>query len=202
MKILVLETDRRASDDAVAALTAAGHDVLRCHDRDHPAFPCRALCDDGDDCALDGWVDVALTVRAHPYPRPTPSEDGVTCAIRHHIPLVVAGTPALNPFAKWTTDVADSDNVVEVCEAAAAAPLRDHSRLATAEARRLIELEGLSPDAVGAVAHRAAGRILVDVTVPPEADRRLGDVMAVRIAGVVRALDAYAGVIDVRVQSA
>jgi len=198
MKILVLETDRRAADDAVHRLTQAGHKVARCHERDLPAFPCDAMCDEGT-CPLDDWVDVVLTVRAHPYPRPTPSEDGVGCGIRHHVPLVVGGTSALNPFAHWTTEIADGVDVVEACERAARRPLPRHSRQATAEARRIVVEAGLPVDGVEAVVRREPRRLAVDVTVPEDADRRLGDVIAVRVAGVIRALDRYAGLIDVRV---
>ena len=203
MKILVLETDRRAADDAVRSLTDAGHEVARCHERDMPAFPCDALCDDGT-CPLDDWVDVVLTMRAHPYPRPTPSEDGVVCGIRHHVPLVVGGTSALNPFASWTAGIADADgtDVVEACEAAARRPLERHGRQATAEARRIVAGAGLPAERVDAVVRREPRRLAVDVTVPEDADRRLGDIIAVRVAGVIRALDGYAGVIDVRVQTA
>ena len=201
MKILVLETDRRAADDAVRSLTEAGHEVARCHERDLPAFPCDALCDDRG-CPLDDWVDVVLTMRAHPYPRPTPSEDGVICGIRHHVPLVVGGTSALNPFASWTSEIADGADVVAACEAAARRPLREHSRIATEESRRLVADAGMPADAVEAIVRREPRRLAVDVTVPEDADRRLGDVIAVRVAGAIRALDRYAGVIDVRVLNA
>lgn len=199
MRILVLETDRRAADDAAVSLTAAGHDVVRCHERGRPAFPCRGLCEDGGGCPLDEWVDVALTVRAHPYPRPTPSEDGVSCAIRRHVPLVVAGTSALNPYPPWTVDVADGRNVVEVCEGVAVAALPIHGGRATDEAKRLVEAHGLAPDAVYAAARRGHRCLAVEVTVPREVDRGLRDVVAARVAGVVRDVDPHISVIDVSV---
>jgi hypothetical protein len=201
MRIMVLETDRRVADDAVQTLLDAGHEVARCHERDVPAFPCGALCDDGT-CPLDEWVDVVLTMRAHPYPRPTPGEDGVVCGIRHHVPLVVGGTSALNPFAEWTAGVADGSDVVAACEAAARRPLPRHGRVATEEARRLVADAGLAVDGVEAVVRREPRRLAVDVSVPADAERRLGDVIAVRVAGALRAVDRYADVIDVRVQTA
>ena len=54
-------------------------------------------------------------------PGPTPFEDGVSCALRHHVPLVVAGTTALNPFDDWTTVTAGDDDIVEACERAGSA---------------------------------------------------------------------------------
>ena len=119
MRVLVVESDRRAADEAITDLQAAGHRVVRCHEADLPAFPCNALCDQGS-CPLETKerVDVVLDFRAHPYPKPTSFEDGVSCALRHHVPLVVAGTSALNPFDKWTTVIADGHNAVEACELA------------------------------------------------------------------------------------
>jgi len=198
MKILVLESDRRAADDSVELLSRAGHDVVRCHERGERPFPCAALRD-GVGCPLDQWVDVALTVRAHPYPRPTPSEDGVICALRHGVPLAAAGALALSPFAQWTAAVADDGDVVSACERAAAAPLARESSLALAEAQRLVAAAGLASEEVDVVATREAGRIRADVRLPAAADPRLRDVVAVRIVGVVRAANAYAPVVDVSV---
>jgi hypothetical protein len=202
MKVLVLETDRHAADGAIRSLTEAGHEVARCHERDMPAFPCAALCDSGT-CPLDDWIDVVLTVRAHPYPRPVATEDGIACALRRHVPLVVAGTSALSPYDRWTTGiVAEDGDIVRACEEAIAQPLRRHSAVATQEATRIVGEAGLPTEGVTAVAMRRPRRLVVDVTVPAEADRRLGDVIAVRVAGMVRAVDDDAGIIDVRVQSA
>jgi hypothetical protein len=120
VRVLVLETNRRAADHAIAELRGAGHQVVRCHEVGLPAFPCNALCNNGV-CELDasGGVDIVLDYRAHPLPRPTAYEDGVSCALRHHVPLVVVGTSALNPFDKWTAAIAGDDEIVAACEAAA-----------------------------------------------------------------------------------
>ena len=50
------------------------------HEADHAAFPCNALSDKNV-CPLEvePAVDVVVDHRAHPHPRPTRSEDGVTC---------------------------------------------------------------------------------------------------------------------------
>lgn len=52
MRVLVVESDRRAADKAITDLQAAGHHVMRCHETDLPAFPCNALCDKGT-CPID-----------------------------------------------------------------------------------------------------------------------------------------------------
>src|SRR5262249_10745817 len=107
MRVMVLESDRHAADDDIAALREAGHEGFGCHDTDVQAFPANGLCD-LDTCPLEGREGIALVLdhRAHPHPRPTPLEDGVSCAVRRHVPLVVSGTAALNPFEPWTTAVA------------------------------------------------------------------------------------------------
>ena len=201
MRVMLLETDRHAADDATRRLEAAGHEIVRCHGPGEPAWPCAALRHDRR-CPLDDGVDVALTVRAHPYPRPAATEDGVTCALRHHVPLVVAGTSALDPFDEFVTVDAHGRDVVAACEEAVARPLAPHSEAATAEVRRILARESVrapGDDEAAAVATRHGGRVRVVVRVPGDIDRRLADVLAVRVEGAVRAVDRYATGIDVSV---
>ena len=130
MEVLVLETDRYAADLAVEQLTERGHRVLRCHDPGKPAFPCRALAGEGPCPLADPGVDVALTVRAHPTARTSPHEDGLACALRARVPLVVAGRVALNPYEEWADGVVDDGDVVGTCERVVAGPSRGHTQVA------------------------------------------------------------------------
>ena len=125
MRVMVIESDRQSAEHEVRSLREAGHEVVRCHEPGEQVFPCNALCDDHA-CPLEGGegVDVVLDHRAHPYPRPTPLEDGATCARPQHIPFVVSGTAALNPFEPWTTAVADDGDIVATCVTVARAPLQ------------------------------------------------------------------------------
>src|SRR5262249_17431863 len=138
MRGLVLETERHAADAAVHSLEAAGHHVARCHEGDLSAFPCNALCAEGKCPIEDGQsVDVVLTLRNHAYPRRTAFDDGVTCALRHGLPLVVGGVTALNPFDKWTTAIASTgDDIVRACKFAANGPIERLSGPARAEIHR------------------------------------------------------------------
>src|SRR5437660_5032568 len=105
LHVLVLESDQGAADVAREELTAAGHVVLRCHDPGAPAFPCNALVKGGH-CPLDAAdVDVALDVRARPRSQPAAQEDGVACALRHQLPVVVAGTTVLNPYDGYAVEM-------------------------------------------------------------------------------------------------
>ncbi len=200
MRVLVLETSRMASARAERALEAAGHEVVRCHEPGKWGSACKAL-EDGT-CVLAG-VDVALTVREPPFPRAAPFEDGVTCALRSHVPLVVAGNPVLNPFERWATEVLDrGDDIVAGCERAAAAPLPRHGELATEALRTVLELHGLDPAEAEAVVHRRQSVLRVTLHTPQPLSRALAEVAAVRVIAAVRELDHDAVGIDVTVAGA
>src|ERR687897_2250511 len=122
MDVLVLETHPGASDSAIDELTDRGHRVSRCHQRGRPAFPCRAL-EGREPCPLaDPGIDVAVTIRAHPGTRPALSEDGVACALRARVPLVVGGRVAFNPYEEWADEVVEDGDVVGACEWVVGAP--------------------------------------------------------------------------------
>jgi hypothetical protein len=117
MNILVLESNVGAGEKASRELRAAGHQAFTCLEQGMESFPCRALFAGGR-CPLDDeTIDVALLVRAHPWPSPTQRERGVSCALRAGVPLVVAGQTALDPYERWAAEQVDgTDAVVEVCE--------------------------------------------------------------------------------------
>lgn len=101
MEVLVVESEPGAAAIAIAQLEAAGHRVTRCHEPGQRPFPCVGL--DPGRCPLENdAIDVELTVRARTNPRPSPLEDGVTCVLRHHAPVVAAGRTTINPFAQYS----------------------------------------------------------------------------------------------------
>lgn len=104
LSVLVVGTDDWAIEQSAAALSAAGHEPLRCHDAGTPAFPCNALLP-GRRCPLDIGVAAVVTSRARPVSTPTLSETGVTCALRAHVPLVVTGIADRGPFKKLAARV-------------------------------------------------------------------------------------------------
>ena len=202
MRVLVVESDRHAADGVVTDLRAAGHHVMRCHENDLPAFPCNALCDGGQ-CPLeeDAGIDVVVDYRTRPYPRPTPFEDGVSCALRHHVPLVVAGTSALNPFARWTTAITAGDHdIVAVCEEAVGVPLEQLAAPARAEVRRRLRLQPGVAEATDVVVHRSKGGQLDAVVHLPEEAEEIDDELAVAVAGVLRAKDRFASRVNVAIE--
>jgi hypothetical protein len=173
---------------------------VRCHEPDLPAFPCNALCD-ADACPLESGagVDVVLDHRAHPHPRPTPLEDGVTCAVRQYVPLVVAGTSALNPFAPWTTAIAGDTDVVAACVTAAGGPLDRLAEPARLEVWRRLAAHPAAAAASGVTVQRNRARLDVTVSVPSDAPG-VDEQLAVAVAGVIRRHNRYTSQIDVAVK--
>jgi hypothetical protein len=199
LRVLVLESERGAADGAIEEVTGAGHDVVRCHEPGAPAFPCGALADDPYCPVRDGIVDVALTVRSRPRSQPAPHEDGVSCALERHIPLVVAGATALNPFEPWATEVVDRPGtVVEALERAAVAPLPRHAERARAALAEVLHVRGIDSAPPEVIVRRTGGRLLVTVVGGSDAyEQATKSMMSVRMIAALRAFDHDAGGIDV-----
>jgi len=197
MEVLVLESDPHDADDAVRALVAAGHTVRRCHEPGAEPFPCAALA--GSPCpALELGVDVAVTVRSRSVDRPTLLEDGVACALRSHIPVVVAGeVDGPSPYSDWAATVVRRDEVVEACERAATAPLRRHTSVASAEFARALRTGGFDASDSHAEVFRRHGRLRAVLDPGVVLDRRAADLAVRRVMAAVRELDPTAGGIDV-----
>jgi hypothetical protein len=195
MRVLLTETEAGDGSGAAHALSAAGHDVVRCRAEGTATFPCAALRPD-EHCPLEGTVDVVLAVRRGAT-APTLREDGVTCGLRHHLPLVVDDPENLNPFRDWTTVTIEDGDVVEACERAAAAALADLSRAASDEVRRALDLDRDDDPSVGAAVYRRGDRLLVDLSLPPGLTGEEAHRVGVRAAGAVRRVDPHAPKIDV-----
>lgn len=197
MEVLVLESEPAAANAAIDALTAAGHTVVRCHDPGAEGFPCRAL--DPGACPLGrGSVRVVLDVRGRTSPHPTALEDGVTCALRHHLPVVVAGKTAVNPFAPFAVTDAAGHDVVAACERAADSGQAQHEAVASRALDATLRNAGLDGGEVSV--RRTDDGLVVTLRVPPEADTKTREVAAVRVVGAVRSFDRYANLIDVQVE--
>ena len=198
MRVLVVGTGpagvRRASDE----LRDAGHDVVRCHEEGEPAFPCAALRDDRG-CPLEhAPVDVVLDVHDDSTATPSPFEDGVACAVRRHLPLVVAGS-GVHPYSRWVTREVDQDaDLVTVCEEAAASPSEGHSSVAAEAARDSLEHAGVDPHGTSARVLHRNGSLLVMLTLPahPEA---LESMVVARVVTAVREYDDHARGVDVTI---
>jgi hypothetical protein len=80
MDVLVLETEPGSADWTIDELTDRGHRVSRCHTPGRPAFPCRALEQQGA-CPLGNPGSMSRS-RCSPTPRRgwRRARDGVACA--------------------------------------------------------------------------------------------------------------------------
>lgn len=202
MRVLLLEGEQGAADAVVRQLGEAGHEVSRCHDRDADSFPCEGMIE-GQSCPLDGeGVDVALVVRGDLSPSLTAREDGVRCALRRHIPLVLAGTTEGSPYVGWATAVHEGvEQITSAVEFAASAALRRHAAAAERAMGDTLTSEQIDPSAVSAVVHRNRNQLRVTVTSTVGIEQRLADALAVRAQAAVRGLDAYASKVDVVVDA-
>jgi hypothetical protein len=200
MDVLVLESEPGAADAAISALEGADHTVLRCHERGERAFPCRGLVPGA--CPLEcGSVRVVLTVRGHTLPRPSLLEDGVTCALRRRLPVVVAGSTALNPFADFHVVDAARRDVVAACEEAATGPQVEHEAVANRVLDDTLRRAGYAVEGATSV-RRTAGGLEVLLTVPTDTDQETRGMAGVRVVGALRAFDPHAPRIDVGCTSA
>jgi len=197
MRVLVVGTLPGPIERAANELSAAGHEVARCHTAGDPPFPCFAL-QDGEQCPLEGEpLDVVLDARDRPWPRPTALEEGALCALRRHVPLVVTNS-VLNPFEQWTAGVAVPGALAEACEQAAHAPLARHGEIAAAAAAAMLERVGADASSVSATVHRQRGRLRVHVQLP-SASRALGTDVVPNILAALRTYDGHATGIDISV---
>jgi hypothetical protein len=196
LNVLVLESEVGAADEARRELEEAGHHVVGCHKRGEDAFPCAGLHDERH-CPLDEVVDVALDVCPRPRSQPAPREDGVACALRQHIPLVIAGPAVLNPYDDYAQSTINRTyDVVDACERAATAPLRDHTSAAARALRDVLDRRRVDATPLVAV-RRRDGVLLIEVSRAENVDHATRSMAAVRMAGAVRALDHYARGCDV-----
>lgn len=166
MRTLLLESSSGAGAGAAAALSAAGHQVTRCHEPDAPPFPCVELSSPGS-CPLHGSTaaDVALVVRAPSDTLPTAGESGIGCAIRAGIPVVMLAGSSSNPFEGWTVPV-EVDDPVAACEAALRAGQDEVAEPLKAEVVRFLAAAGAPADGVEVQVSRDGDRAHVVVTLP------------------------------------
>lgn len=195
MKVLVLESDVGAAEVAIAQLERSGHDVSRCHEPGVREFECSALR--GAACPLESQpIDVVLDVRTRPSKYPTMLEDGVSCALRRHVPVVVSGSTSAHPFRSFPVSESGGD-VVDACERAATAPMAEHEGVAQRALDESLRTHSSVADEGRAEVRRRAGRLTVTLRFPPGTPDRIGAMTSVRVTAALRAFDPTARGIDV-----
>jgi hypothetical protein len=197
MRVLVVGSVPVSAQSATDELEAAGHEVLRCHEESGPAFPCAALANGGG-CPLEGEpVDVVLDVHDARTTAPSAYEDGVACAIRQHVPIVVVAD-GTHPYERWSTShVSSATDVTRACESAATSPLPEHSDLATRVAADSLERAGVTARGATATVHRDRGSLKVLLSLPPAHPEGLEQMVVARVITALRRHDRAARGIDV-----
>src|SRR5688572_7201329 len=189
LRVMVVEPQAHDADEAIEHLVAAGHEVARCVEAGHPSFPCAAY---REGCPLECGraVDVVVDVRRHARSQLAPGEFGMSCAVRHHVPLVLVGPTILHPFDEFAIEsTTDGKDVVRTCERAAARPLPAHSRAAT---NALTDyLDGHAPDVmrVKVEVFRRNGALAVIVGCDPPLPASVRSMVGTRIVAALRAID-------------
>lgn len=120
MRVLLTESEPGAAEGPEKRLREAGFDISFCHP-DHRADVDGCVVLRGiSHCPLRTDADIGLLVdaRSADAPRlPTAREFGVCCAVRNHVPLVVAG-PADTEHFPWSeaSAICSPEELVGVCE--------------------------------------------------------------------------------------
>jgi hypothetical protein len=197
LDVLVVESERGAADAAVIELERAGHRVHRCRDRGAPAFPCDGIAGDRT-CPLDAAaIDVAVSVRGVPRSQPSVLEDGLSCAMQRHVPIVLTGRTALHPYDGYVTEAVPMAELLASVQRAAAQEMPEHQAHARAALDVALAVRGLAPSAGSVRVDRRDRGLRVTLRLPADLPRTDFDKIAVRVMGAVRAADSTAAFIDV-----
>ena len=199
MHILLVEGEAGEAREAEKLLNQAGHETYRCVDEDADHFPCSGMI--AGECPLDRTdIDAAVLVRTDVADMPSAREDGARCALRHHIPLVLAGDVTASTYRPWATETTeDLGGLTDALERATAQLLDRHTRAATQSFHAVLAGHDLRPEIGTAEIHRSGGSLQVTLRVTEELPEGVAEVSAVRATGAVRDVDPYASTIDVEV---
>ena len=155
-------------------------------------------------CPISRGANVALLVRTRVTPRPTPLEDGVSCALRAGVPLVEDGPDILDPFEPWLTARSAGD-VVAACTAAAQRGLEPLRRDIATRIANLLHAAGIEPESVECRIDADGPRLHVRLTGPAASGPTqtvFEHALAVRVLDAVRCSGRTHGPVEVSYQPA
>lgn len=184
MRVLLIDAPAAGADDAAGQLLAAGHDVLHCAS-DGTDHLCAGM-PGASGCPVADGVDVAVST-AMPAVGNVP--DGVRCAVRGFVPLVMASDAvAVDGAVPILGDVAPDVLVAAVAEVAMA-PLPRHSELGSTELRAVLATHGIDDTDADVVVVRSGGDLRVELRPGVDLPDMVAQAAAVRVAAVLRAYD-------------
>ena len=201
LDVLVIESHPHVASEAIRHLEAEGHRVHRCYEEPDKGFPCRGLASPPD-CPIDTSVDVALVVRAGYAPAPSHFEEGVSCAVRAHVPIVERGPEQVDPFRPWiTVRVPPDGDVSDACTQAVAESYAPIRRAVQARIGRLLHTQAIDPEAVSVRFEADRGALDVHLDLPVVVRRSVEQALAVRVLDALRGTGRTFGRVDVHVHS-
>ena len=195
MQVLMPEVTSEGAMMAARALRQSGHGLATCEsDLDGRCVALR-----GGRCPLEtAPVDAVLVVRAAADASRLPGEDVVLCAARRKVPVVLAGATAHHPYADLVTADDDGVDVVTTLETVHDLPLEDQTVAANIALHACLTRHDVPDPRAHARVYRRGGRLLArlhfDGTTPAPSTVQAA---AVRVAGAVRAVDPWAGGVDI-----
>jgi hypothetical protein len=203
MDVLVPDRSTRAGREVAGALEDGGHRVHACVQHEG-ALPCAVLA--GRPCPLDeAPIDVAVDVGTGRRDVGDGDADGGTfgngalCALRRHIPLVLAGDTDEHPLAPWAAARAGRD-VRATVAAVMGRPLPGQTAAARRALLHELRHQGTDSDSAAVEVFRRPGRLLVELRTDTSISRTQAERLATHIARAVRVYDHWAPKLDVTVR--
>ena len=197
LNVLVAESHPGLAAADVAALESAGHTVHRCYEPGQRGFPCVAVS--GQDCPLDGPIDVAYLHRLQMTPRATPLEDGIRCAVRQGVPVVEHSQSLLDPFEPFVSVWVGSTDLGSPLEEASARRFAPLCRDVLRRIGPLLAAAGISEDQVRCRVETQGLDLEIHLLLDADTDQTFDQSLAVRALDAVRSDRRRFGNVDVHV---
>jgi len=199
MRVLLMGTDTGEDSAATQLLEQEGHDVVRCHPPDAPAFPCAALVD-GWQCPLEhDTVHAAVVVASGPTPQAdVGADEGSRCALRLHVPLVTVGYDDASPLVPWATEsIAGTAELGDAVTRAVSAPMRTHEAVATDALRQVLEIHDIPTAGAHVTVERIDRGLRAELDTEDGLSPKINEIAAVRVLAALRTVDPHASTISV-----
>ena len=189
MKVVLAGSAGPVDDPVIAALREGGAEITSCH---HPDDGTMCTMVAGHACPMDAHAEVAvvplLAAGAAPH-----QADGVGCAVRSSVPVVVVGRGAPGPFGAIAAAVADGpDDVVAVCRTAIDGATMAHTRVAQDALDARTDSLGIDPEAASALVasvRRNETGLRLEIRTNGKLEPRTGERLGLQVLAAVRAFD-------------
>ncbi len=213
MNVLMVEDQSPLGAKVASSLRDLGHRVFPCEQSSNvnQDFACRALF--GEPCPLDIYpVDAAVGTKSSnaeiitrgntSHSHPGLDQEGLACAIRRHIPLVMVcdtGDPYGGPFDQWIEAASVHDEVADVVDSIVSSASDSYGAVATKALVSALLIRGLDTTKAKAKIVRKDGRLNVSLEVSGSLDQLTVDGLSVSVHRALREFDPWTGCVDISV---